>query len=149
MLSNASKYAIRAVLFLALQEDSSQKWGAEQLAKELETPKPYLAHLLRNLKNQGLISSTKGPGGGFFLDNGNLERSLWEIVEIIDGPERFNECFLGLPSCDNINPCPAHAVFAPFKKDILADFKHKTIREFARESAENGTVISLKNKSSS
>ena len=46
MLSNACKYAIRAVLFLGLNSNENIKFSAEKLANELEVPKPFLAQLI-------------------------------------------------------------------------------------------------------
>ena len=40
MLSQACKYAIRAVLFLGVESDEGQKYGAKKIAEELEVPQP-------------------------------------------------------------------------------------------------------------
>lgn len=144
MLSNACKYGIRAILYLALKSDKTHRIGAKKIAEELEVPQPFLAQLLRNLVIDRLVSSTKGPGGGFFLDDENKENSLWAIICSIDGSHRFDECFLGLTQCNDINPCPAHYIVSPFKKKILNDFKDKSISKLVQEIENNGTVISLK-----
>jgi len=65
MLLQACKYAIRAVLFLGVESDEGQKYGAKKIAEELEVPPPFLAQLLRTLASIKVISSIKGPGGGF------------------------------------------------------------------------------------
>ena len=73
MLSNACKYAIRALLYLAIHTDEATKIGVKKIADEIEVPQPFLSKLLRQLSTNKLISSTKGPGGGFFLDPVNKE----------------------------------------------------------------------------
>lgn len=145
MLSNACKYAIRAVLYLAMYSDGSRKIGVKKIAEELETPQPFLAQLLRNLTTHKLVSSSKGPGGGFFLNKSNREKTIWDLIISIDGTYKFDECFLGLAKCDEENPCPVHSVVAPFKKQILNDFREKNINQLTNEIRKNGTVISLKN----
>jgi Rrf2 family protein len=144
MLTNACKYGIRAVLFLAIHSDIKNKIGAKGIAEELEMPQPFLAQLLRKLSTDKLISSSKGPGGGFFLDKKNLESTLWRIIVAIDGEHRFDGCFLGLEKCDSSNPCPVHYIVAPFKEKILSNFKERTIAMLVKEIEENGTVVSLK-----
>lgn len=144
MLSNASKYAIRAIFYLAMQTDETTKIGAKKIANDLEMPKPFLAQLLRNLTAHKLISSTKGPGGGFFLDKKNREKSIWDVIVSIDGESKFDECFLGLSKCNDENPCPAHFIVSPFKKEILQDFRDKSINKLVQEIEKNGTVVTLR-----
>ena len=144
MLSNACKYAIRSILYLAMHSGENEKFGVKKIAGELETPQPFLAKLLHQLTKNKLVSSTKGPTGGFFLDQKNLENSVWDIVKCIDGAEKFDQCFLGLSTCGDDNPCPVHFTVAPFKKKILNDFRDKTIQEFVTEIERKGRYISLK-----
>ncbi len=144
MLSNACKYAIRGVIYLALNSDETTKLGVKKIAQELEVPQPFLAQLLRKLAADKLITSSKGPGGGFFLDTSNREHSVWDIVTAIDGAFRFDDCFLGLAKCDDANPCPVHHIVSPFKEALLDEFRQKTIASLAKEIEEKGRIISLK-----
>ncbi|MCW5517231.1 RrF2 family transcriptional regulator [Muriicola sp. Z0-33] len=143
MLTNACKYAIRAVIYLALNSDADKKLGAKQIASELDVPQAFLAKLLRKLSSDKLISSAKGPGGGFFLNKENLEKTVWDIITAIDDQQKLDDCFLGLVKCNSENPCPVHYIAAPFKEQLLNDFKKKTIAVMAEEMVENGTVITL------
>lgn len=120
------------------------KIGAKKIADELETPPPFLAKLLQKLAQNNLISSVKGPNGGFYMDKDNLDNSVWDIINCIDGTDKFDQCFLGLASCEDKNPCPVHYIVKPFKDRLLADFKYKTISEFTDEVFNSGKIISLK-----
>ncbi len=144
MLSNACQYAIRSILYLAIHSNESHKIGVKVIADELETPQPFLAKLLQQLAKKNLVSSIKGPHGGFYLTKKNNENSLWDIVTCIDGTDKFDNCFLGLAACDDKNPCPAHYIVVPFKQKLLSDFRDKTISQFTKEITISGRVISLK-----
>lgn len=144
MLSNAAKYAIRSILYLAMYTDRKKKIGVKKIAEELSTPQPFLAKLLQQLTKSKLVSSTKGPNGGFYLSEANKQNSIWDIIENIDGTVKFEECFLGLKKCEDANPCPVHYIAVPFRKQILLDFKDKTIIEFSKEIELSGSVLSLK-----
>ncbi|MBS9463487.1 Rrf2 family transcriptional regulator [Flagellimonas sp. 389] len=144
MLSNACKYAIRAILYLAIHSDKTHKIGVKKIADEIEIPKAFLAQLLRQLTANKLISSAMGPGGGFFLDPKNKEKSVWDIISCIDGTYKLDQCFLGLSECNDENPCPAHYIVSPFKKKLLSDFRDKTISKLAEEIERKGTLLSLK-----
>jgi len=144
MLSNACKYAIRSILYLAINYEGNKKFGVKKIAEELETPQPFLAKLLQQLTRNKLVSSAKGPTGGFYLDENNLKNSVWDIIKCIDGTDKFDKCFMGLSSCDDANPCPVHFTVAPFKNKLYNDFKDKTIQEFVDEIKLKGRHISLK-----
>lgn len=145
MLSNACKYAIRSVLYLAINSDESNKFGVKKIAEDLETPQPFLAKLLQQLTKNKIVSSAKGPNGGFYLNEANKEHSVWDIIKSIDSTHKFDNCFLGLAKCDDENPCPVHSIVAPFKQSILNNFRDKTIAQYSEEIKNTRQVISLKN----
>lgn len=145
MLSNACKYAIRSILYLAINSSEENKIGVKIIAEELETPQPFLAKLLQQLTRDKLVSSTKGPNGGFYLSQKNLKNAVWDVIISIDGSDKFDNCFLGLAKCDDRNPCPVHFIVSPFKEKILGSFRDKTIEEYVVEIKNTNRVISLKN----
>jgi len=144
MLTNACKYAIRAVLYLAMYSNETKKVGVKKIAEEVEIPQPFLAKLLQELIRNKLVSSIKGPNGGFFLNKRQKQNSVWDIITCIDGTKKFDQCFLGLPKCGDDNPCPVHFMISPFKEKVFGSFREKTIAEFVNEIKNTGKVISLK-----
>ena len=144
MLSNASKYAIRSVLFLAENSSDKKKFGAKEIASELEIPLSFIAKILQKLAKEQVISSTKGPGGGFFTSKKNLKNNICKILNVIENEDIFEGCFLGLPRCSDENPCPIHHIVAPFKEALLNKFENQTIEDFALEVKRNGSFLSLK-----
>jgi Rrf2 family protein len=144
MLSNASKYAIRSVLFLAENSSKNKKFGAKKIADELEIPLSFIAKLLQQLVKSNVISSAKGPKGGFYMTKENLGKNINAILNVIENENIFEGCFLGLPRCSDENPCPIHHIVAPFKEALWHKFEHQTIADFASEVKQNGSYLSLK-----
>lgn len=144
MLSNACQYAIRSILYLGMCSDEDHKIGVKIISTELEVPQPFLAKLLQQLNRNNLVKSVKGPRGGFYLSDTNKLRTVWDIVLVIDGQDKFNQCFLGLSKCGDDNPCPVHFTVSAFKQKIFKDFKEKTLAEFVNETKMKGRYISLK-----
>lgn len=118
MFSNACKNAIRAVLYLAIHSDDGHKLSTLELANALEVSHHFLAKTLQQLTKKGLISSSRGPNGGFYLSNDNKNLNLLSIITLIDGSESIHECVLGLPKCSNDNPCPFHAHVTKFRDGL-------------------------------
>jgi len=143
MLSNSCKYAIRAVIYIALNTNKTNKMGSKIVAEKLKMPQPFLAKILQELSKRNIISSSKGPKGGFFLTQGNLNNSVLDIVDCIDGLDKFSKCFLGLHTCSSDKPCSVHNIVEPFKNDILLKLSNNSIAQFAEEIRSGKSFISL------
>jgi len=133
MLSNSSKYAINAVLYLAVHTDKTKKISAREIAEAINIPSPFLSKLLQILSKKNVISSSKGPGGGFYMTGKNLNLNLIEIVKHIDGVDNFEDCVLGLKKCSSEKPCPVHYSIQPLKKQFLKELSENTIDSFAKK----------------
>jgi Rrf2 family protein len=137
ILSNTCKYAIRATIYLALNEGEEKKVGIKKISEDLEIPTPFLGKILQNLVKFKVLSSTKGPHGGFGLAKNENEITLLEIIEIIDGLDIFEECLIGLRSCrekgHDIVPCPMHKKFRPISHQMYNLFKTETIGNLKEE----------------
>ncbi|WP_299556661.1 Rrf2 family transcriptional regulator [Seonamhaeicola sp.] len=133
MLSHSSKYAIKAVLFLAIHSDSEKKVMVKDISDPINVPQAYLAKLLQQLVKEHLVSSVRGPKGGFYLDDQNMNNSVIDIIYAIDGEEKLNACMLSLEKCNEEKPCPLHHILNTSRNDILSNLKDRTIKELAQD----------------
>lgn len=135
MLSNTCKYAIRAVVYLAVNSQGSEKIGIKKISKELSLPAPFLGKILQNLAKNKILSSTKGPNGGFGLGMKPEKISVFDIVKIIDGTEIFYECLIGMKICQNPKKgderCPFYEKSHIVRENLLRIFKEQTVADFA------------------
>jgi len=133
MLSNTSKYAIRAVIYLALYASSQKKTGIKEISEELNIPSPFLGKILQLLAKHQVLESTKGPHGGFCLKKPAIDISLMEIIEIIDGADSFETCVIRTSKCSQDTPCSLHDKIAPYRKGIKSLFITESIADLASE----------------
>jgi Rrf2 family protein len=133
ILSKSSKYAIRAMLYIAMQSKKSNKVGLNDIAGYLEIPKDYLGQLMHQLVKKRLVQSMKGPGGGFYLTNKEKSKNLLNVIEAIDGLEEFTECGLGIAECDPSNPCPIHDYIVKYRENMIKDFGNTTIDQIGEQ----------------
>lgn len=143
MLTKSSKYAIRGVLYLALNSSEAKKFSPAVIAKAIAVPAPFLAKTLQLLSKNNLISSTKGRHGGFYLSGENRQNNLISIVDCIDGLEKFNSCMLGLPVCSDEEPCPLHNKLAPLCNSFIEELSNKSIEDFSIDLRTGKTHIFL------
>ncbi len=131
MFSNSTKYAIRAIDYL-LRNHNNEKTSVIKLATELDIPQPFLGKIMQQLSKGGVISSTKGRGGGFYLSEENMNRPLIDIVICIEGYNVFDKCILGLKECSDENPCLLHKYYKVFKKSLEKSVSQDSIKELLK-----------------
>ncbi|MBK9794175.1 MAG: Rrf2 family transcriptional regulator [Sphingobacteriales bacterium] len=127
IFSKSCEYALRAVLYTYMKSDSNANLGVKEIAKEIGSPVPFTAKILQQLTKKKIISSVKGPNGGFYIDPSSKPVSIYQVVEAIDGTDFFERCVIGLKRCSEANPCPLHVHFVGHRNEIKELFKKKTI----------------------
>ncbi|WP_423129853.1 RrF2 family transcriptional regulator [Gaoshiqia sp. Z1-71] len=131
MLSNTCKYALRALIYLGKFSDNGEKIGIKKIAGDLEIPTPFLGKILQNLVKQKILSSTKGPNGGFGLGKPAEEISLYEIVKTIDGEDFFHNCLISLEPCsvhhESGKPCAVHGRFSDVRAQLMEFYLQTSI----------------------
>ena len=120
MLSKTCEYAVRAVIYIAQQTKDGNRVEIKDVAKGIDSPEYFIAKILQEMVRKNLLQSTKGPNGGFHLDEKYMKNSLAVIVRHFDGDKIFSGCALGLKRCSEKNPCPLHQQF----KEIRNTLKH-------------------------
>lgn len=139
-LSNTCKAAIKSVIFLASRFNSEENATIKVIASQVGENEHTIGKLLQTLVKQGIIKSTKGPAGGFYLDNKQYQSSIIDVVYAIDGPQVFSRCGLGLEQCSETHPCPVHAEYKEARDITERIFKNKKISEMAMP-FENGKTF--------
>jgi Rrf2 family protein len=135
MFSKACEYAIRAALYISVKSIDGSKLGIKEIAKEIDSPTHFTAKILQTLSREGIISSVKGPNGGFYLDPKSKPIPLTAIVKAIDGEDILNSCSLGLKQCSDKFPCPIHHEIKAYKGRIRDVMKEKTLQHLSHELA--------------
>lgn len=145
MLSNTSKYALRAVVYLAIHATPAAKIGIKKISEELDIPSPFLGKILQTLARKKLLISTKGPNGGFALGKPAEEISLLYVVELVDGLDVFHECLIGLNICagkeENHHKCPMHNVSDDLRLRLIDLFKNNSVAEIAKDIKKLETLL--------
>ena len=85
MLSRKAKYAIKALLALA-DRDGEEPMRIADLARAEQIPPKFLELILLGLKNNGILQSRKGKGGGYLLARDPSQIYLGQIVRMFEGP---------------------------------------------------------------
>jgi Rrf2 family protein len=120
MFTKSCQYAIRATIYMTERKAQRKNLGVKEIADALQVPQQFLAKILQQLSKHNLVSSVKGPNGGFYISEANAKVTLLDIVECMDGKGALNSCILGMPNCSNEHPCPLHNHFYGSREGLKA-----------------------------
>lgn len=105
----------------------------DDIAERLEVPRNYLSKILHVLARAGVLTSSRGPGGGFQLSKPASELTLAEVVERFDQLPADSGCLLGRPECSDRDPCPAHDRWKGISIAVKDFFRETSIADLSRD----------------
>jgi Rrf2 family protein len=108
MLSRTVEYAVRAVVLLG-RHYGERTMRTDELAARLGAPRNYLSKTLNVLARHGVLTSARGPGGGYSLATPPDRLSIADIADVFTEQRPHDaRCLLGDAPCDALHPCSAH-----------------------------------------
>lgn len=128
--STTCAYGIHAVCRLAiLAPEGFARVG--QICEGSDLPPYFVSKILGELVRAGMLKSFKGRNGGFGFAKPPEKIRLMDIVNVIDGPNAYRQCVVGLARCDDRQPCPQHDSFKPIRQRVVSYLSETTVREMA------------------
>ncbi|MEQ9266020.1 MAG: Rrf2 family transcriptional regulator [Balneolaceae bacterium] len=137
LLSKSCVYGLRASLYLAYKKEEGFI-SIKEISEELDISFHFLTKILQQLTAAGFMESYKGPNGGIKLTSSGMESKLIDLVTLIDGPELFTECVLGLPGCGSAEPCALHDNWLVTRAGIQNMLEGITLFDLAAERKKSG-----------
>ena len=129
MISTKGRYSIRILLDLAIHRNGEyipMKDVAERQGISLK----YIERILPVLKENGLIESVHGKGGGYKLTREPDQYTLWEILRLTEGDLAPVACLKdGAPSCDKAAECRTLPVWKNYYKMTVDYFSGITLAD--------------------
>jgi Rrf2 family protein len=145
MLSKRSKYAIKALLALA-DHERGEPVRIVDLAQEEQIPPKFLELILLGLKNQGILQSRKGKGGGYLLARDPADIYLGQIVRMFDGPLAPVPCasqtaYVACADCPEEAVCGVHLAMKAVRDATAKVLDGTSIASLRRQMADVSHLI--------
>lgn len=142
MFTKACEYAIRAVLYVSIKGVNGSRLSIPKIAKEIDAPLAFTGKILQTLVREKIISSVKGPNGGFYFDAKANSVTLSDIVSAIDGSDDvLHTCTLGLKECSDKFPCPIHEEIKSYKARLRKVMRETTVQSLALDLSKGNTFL--------
>ncbi len=144
MFHKTTQYALRALVYILIENSEGNLPGFRKVAREIGSPIEFTGKILQELVRKKILSSIKGKKGGFYLTELQKHTSLKTIIESIEGGQIFHGCGFGLDYCDANNPCPLHNGYAEIRNELLKYVSRYTINDLAYNASLKKHIINRK-----
>ena len=138
MISKKAKYAFKALTRLAEGYETHKPLLISEISEKENIPKKFLEAILLELRNNGILQSQKGKGGGYLLRSSPKDVSLAKIIRIIDGPIAPILCvslnFYG--KCDDCNSeerCKIRPFMTKLRDANLSVYENTTLNDLLED----------------
>ena len=114
-LTTKGRYAVTAMLDISLH-CTEKPVSLAEISERQDISLSYLEQLFSKLRKQGLVTSMRGPGGGYRLSRDPAEIAMSEIILAVDENVNLSKCG-GRGNCNQKGHCLTH--------DLWMDLSHR------------------------
>ncbi len=139
MFSKTCEYAFRATVVVAIASRNGERLTLTEIAELTGAPKAFTAKVMQDLARAGIVTSQRGPNGGFDLPP-LMARKVNLRMEIkAAGDEAFSKkCAMSLGWCKSDDPCPMHDQFSKVRDELNEILETTDVHSLA-QGLNNGT----------
>lgn len=138
MLSKKTKYALKALTYLASQPPDIPVLISD-LAREEAIPRKFLEAILLTLKNSGVLHSKIGKGGGYFLSREPRSITIGSIIKVLEGGYAPVQCLSdsaaqGCDECGDPSSCGIRLVMSDVLQSMAAVLETTSLADMIERS---------------
>ncbi len=135
MLSKKTKYGIKALTYLARQEDNAPV-AISDIAKAEHISIKFLESILLLLRHSGFLGAKKGKGGGYYLIKEPKEINMAKVYRILEGPIALLLCASHnfYEKCDDFTDesiCAVRKLMMEVRDNTLMILENNTLADIA------------------
>src|SRR5690242_13614176 len=131
-ISRKAEYALRALLLIA-KDPPEKVHQIQEVSERGNIPVKFLEQILLILRNEGLLTSKRGVGGGYTLRKRPSEMVVLDVIEMLDGAIAPLPCALERSveacGCPDLVHCPLRPLMRQARELLRDLFGNKTIQD--------------------
>ena len=140
VITRATEYAVRTVIFLA-QQPKNDIVLKKDICRTQEVTPAFLTKILQPLIKAGIVSSQRGVGGGFLLARDPNEITMLDILQAEEGKLKLNHCLVDSDFCHRDGYCSAHEVWFETQYEMAQVLKRHSIADLVRREKEKLALL--------
>lgn len=124
-----SDYALRSLAYMA-EFPNGRKFTIRAIAKKEDVPAAFLGKIFQRLSLNKIVTSCRGPGGGFYLLKKPHQLTLKEILEVTQGRISLSDCLFDSKLCNRARACKINAALSNIQNRLINLLDKYTLKDF-------------------
>jgi Rrf2 family protein len=131
-VTRAGEYGVLGLLCLA-RRGPGQIVMIDEVSREEQISKSFLAKIFQSLVRAGLVRSSRGTRGGFSLAREPEAITTLDIIEAIEGRIAFQRCLQAPADCPHTGGCPLCGLFENAQTQVREVFSRTTLADLMKQ----------------
>jgi Rrf2 family iron-sulfur cluster assembly transcriptional regulator len=140
-LTTKGRFAVTAMIDLALNNGSGPVTLAD-ISERQKISLSYLEQLFGKLRRGSLVTSVRGPGGGYNLANATDEVSVADIIVAVDEPIDATQCG-GKENCKDDKKCITHDLWTDLNRHIFEYLRAVKLSELVAKQLKKSSDVAV------
>lgn len=140
-LTTKGRFAVTAMIDLAMHNGQGPVTLSE-ISERQKISLSYLEQLFGKLRRQDLVSSVRGPGGGYNLAKPTDQVSVADIITAVDEPIDATQCH-GKENCKDDQKCITHDLWTDLNRHIFDYLRAVTLSELVARQLKKSSEVSV------
>jgi Rrf2 family iron-sulfur cluster assembly transcriptional regulator len=140
-LTTKGRFAVTAMIDLAMNNGDGPVTLAE-ISERQKISLSYLEQLFGRLRRQALVSSVRGPGGGYHLAKPTQTVSVADIILAVDEPIDATQCG-GKENCRDEHKCITHDLWVSLNEHIFEYLRGVTLAQLVAQQQARGNDVKV------
>lgn len=140
-LTTKGRFAVTAMIDLAMHNGKSPVTLSE-ISERQKISLSYLEQLFGKLRRRELVSSVRGPGGGYNLAKPTDQVSVADIITAVDEPIDATQCG-GKENCKDDHKCITHDLWTDLNRHIFEYLRAVTLSELVSKQLKESSDVSV------
>ena len=133
-LTTKGRFAVTAMIDLALRQDKGPV-ALSRISERQDISLSYLEQLFGRLRRHELVSSSRGPGGGYRLGRESSDITVADIIYAVDEPIDATQCG-GKQDCNGDDVCMTHELWAALSRHMVDYLDSVTVKDLVSQQHE-------------
>jgi Rrf2 family iron-sulfur cluster assembly transcriptional regulator len=142
-ITTKGRYALRAILALAKLGGEDDPVSINTLSDRENISPVFLEQIFFKLRRAGIVSSVRGPGGGFYFARPLGSITIKEILDVAGEDLNLSFCDKHVENCERLGTCLSHPIWANVTELVNDYFRSVTLASILnQQNKEDGDALS-------
>ncbi len=130
LLRRDTDAALKALLLMA--PSKGKRVDTANLSEKMGISRQFLRRILQDLQKKGFLKSSRGKGGGFWLELDPADIRILNVIEAFQGQVELQECLFQKKICPDIKTCALRQKILELEASLVDELKKLTLKDLSR-----------------